>query len=161
VALLEWADRTLRYLNNSAAFRDTVLLAVVATPGGADLGPGLLQPGGARLLAGTPSAASAPSAPAHSSGGNSGGAMDGGGAGALPATRPLQSWQQLGSGAAAVDARRPAVCLRRLPGVIRVDDASQLGLAECLERGCMVGTLADQLLAEIAYKVGRAPKYGA
>lgn len=34
-AVLEWADRTLRYLNNSTPFKETVLLALVVTPSGA------------------------------------------------------------------------------------------------------------------------------
>jgi hypothetical protein len=146
-AVAGWADRVLRYLNNSPEFREAVLLAVVLTPAGADLGPGLLAPGGIPLARRK-----------GSEGGGSGGG-GGGGGGAVP--RPRQSWQQLGSGAAAADARRPALVVRRLPGVVRVDGCVRAGLAECVERGGLLGTMADRLIPEIAYKIGRAPKYGA
>jgi len=140
-----------------------VLLAVVVTPAGANLGGNrLLQPGGAVLLPGRPTAAT-PAAPCsgESSANVGGGDAAAAAAAVLPVLRPLQSWQQLGSGSVAVDPSSPALCVRRLPGVIRCDRAQRLGLAECCSRGGMVGTLADRLLPEIAYKVGRAPKYGA
>ena len=118
------------------------MLAVVATPAGADLGPGLLEPGGAPLRLG--------------------GSPDGGAPGAaVVVPRPLQSWQQLGSGAVAADARRPALVLRRLPAVMRRDACARFSLAEVAARGGLGATLADRLLPEIAYKIGRAPKYGA
>jgi hypothetical protein len=149
VDVLEWADRTLRYLNNSAAFRDAVLLAVVATPAGSDLGAGLLEPGGTVLHPG--------SLLASSSGGGLGGDDDVG----FPVARPVQSWQQLGGETIAVETRRPALCARRLPGVVRCGGARRLGLGEWAGGGGGGATLADRLLPEIAYKVGRAPKYGA
>jgi hypothetical protein len=137
------ADRALRYLGASPAFRDAVLLAVVATPAGADLGPGLLAAGGEQLQRCT----------------DNGGGGGGGGGGGVP--RPLQSWQQLGGAPAAADARRLMLCARRLAGVCRVDGAGRLGLREAVAGGGLLATMADRLLPEIAYKVGRAPKYGA
>jgi hypothetical protein len=51
--------------------------------------------------------------------------------------------------------------LRRLPGVIRADACRRLGLAEAAARGGLGPVVADRLLHEVAYKLGRAPKYGA
>ncbi|KAI8470765.1 MAG: hypothetical protein J3K34DRAFT_508772 [Monoraphidium minutum] len=150
-AAAEWADRVLRYLNNSPAFRDAVLLAFVLTPAGADLGQSLLEPGGAPLQPGAPVGAGGGAAAAE---GEERGT-------APPVPRPLQSWQQLGGAPAAAGGRAAALCVRRLPGVVRVDGCARVGLGECLSRGGMGGMLADRLLPEIAYKVGRAPKYGA
>lgn len=85
----------------------------------------------------------------------------GGGDDVPPVLRPIQSWQVAGSCEVAADTRRPLLCLRRLPGVIRTDGCGRLGLVECCVAGGMGPILADRLLAEVAYKVGRAPKYGA
>lgn len=146
----EWSDRVLRYLNNSAPLREAVLVGLVLTPAGADLGPGLLRPGGGEPLEAGRAVGDA--AAADSAGGSSD---------VLEVPRPPQSWEDLGGRPFAGDARRPLLCARRLAGVMRVDGCGRLGLGECLARGGMGAIVVDRLLPEIAYKVGRAPKYGA
>jgi hypothetical protein len=157
-AVLGWLDRVLRYLNNSSAFKDAVLLSVLATSGCGRLPatPPLLGAGGSTLLgaiacdqedAAAATAGSQPSQPQQRQ--------------RRVVTKPLQSWEQLEGQPLAVDTRRPILCLRRLPGVIRRDACTRFGLSECCARSGTLGLLADRLLPEIAYKLGRAPKYGA
>ena len=55
----------------------------------------------------------------------------------------------------------PLLLVRRLPGVVRRDRAAKLSLAEAAARGGMGAMLLDRLLPEMAYKLARAPKYGA
>eukprot|EP00967_Tisochrysis_lutea_P040043 scaffold48030_cov15-Tisochrysis_lutea.AAC.1 len=55
----------------------------------------------------------------------------------------------------------PAVVVRHLPGVIRRDRAERMKLSEAHQRGGQGTILADRLMYEIMYKLGRAPKYGA
>ncbi|WIA31621.1 hypothetical protein OEZ86_002505 [Tetradesmus obliquus] len=178
VELLAWLDRTLRYLNNSSAFKDTVLLTVVATPGAAGPLPAavpLLQAAGGVPVPELPSGA-AQQKDTHGQQEQqqqqqqqqqrlAGTAAQGAAVVLLPAgrpvLRPLQSWQQLGGEAIAVDARRPLLCMRRLPGVIRRDGCNRFSLAECCSSSGVLGLLADRLLPEVAYKLGRALKYGA
>lgn len=165
-AVLRWVDRTLRYLNNSTVFKDTVLLTVLATPGAAGQLPktfGVLDKFAGhelisfrpqqRTVAGSSSEVTKQREEAYDS-------YD------VPAVgkgvlRPLQSWQQLAGQALQIDARRPLLCMRRLPGVVRRDECTAFSLKECAEKSGVLGLLADRLVPEIAYKLGRAPKYGA
>jgi hypothetical protein len=75
--------------------------------------------------------------------------------------RPLQSCEQLSGKPLAVSQQRAILCLRRLPGVIRRDDCTRFSLSDCCSNSGGLALLADRLLPEIAYKLGRAPKYGA
>jgi hypothetical protein len=174
VVVLAWLDRTLRYLNNSSAFKDTVLLTVLATPGAAGALPAavpLLQGAGGCPVSGTLQSAAQQQAkdnqkqqqqqkknPAGAAGQQAAAVLQPAG---RPVLRPLQSWQQLGGAEIAVDVKRPLLCLRRLPGVIRRDSCSRFSLAECCSSTGVLGLLADRLIPEVAYKLGRAPKYGA
>jgi hypothetical protein len=174
VDVLAWLDRTLRYLNNSNAFKDTVLLAVLATPGAAGALPAavpLLQGAGDCPVSSMSQSAAqqlvndnqqqqqqqVQESPAGAASHTAGLLQPAG----RPVLRPLQSWQQLGGAEIAVDVRRPLLCLRRLPGVIRRDSCNRFSLAECCSSTGVLGLLADRLIPEIAYKLGRAPKYGA
>lgn len=145
-AVLSWADKTLRYLNNSSAFKDAVLLTVLVTPGSSQ------QPGAIPLLAAAGGGVLSPQVGA-----------------AAPAQqqperrvlRPLQSCEQLAGKPLAVSQQRAILCLRRLPGVIRRDGCTRFSLSDCCSNSGSLALLADRLLPEIAYKLGRAPKYGA
>eukprot|EP00878_Enallax_costatus_P039094 GHUV01044619.1.p2 GENE.GHUV01044619.1~~GHUV01044619.1.p2 ORF type:complete len:125 (+),score=26.38 GHUV01044619.1:527-901(+) len=75
--------------------------------------------------------------------------------------RPLQSWQQLGGIPLNIDPQRPVLCMRRLPGVVRRDECARFSLQECCSNSGLLGLVTDRLIPEIAYKLGRAPKYGA
>ena len=75
--------------------------------------------------------------------------------------RPLQSFERLEGQAVSVAHDAPAVVVRRLAGVIRRDSAVGVGVQEALEKGVHGCILADRLLHEVAYKVAKAPKYGA
>jgi hypothetical protein len=153
--VLGWVDKTLRYLNNSSAFKDAVLLTVLATPGSSqqpvDI-PMLAALGGTVVSSLTPS----------------------GHAQALEhqdqqqqqqqqrrVLKPMQSCEQLAGQPLAVNRQRAVLCLRRLPGVIRRDDCSRFSLQDSCSSSGSLALLADRLLPEVAYKLGRAPKYGA
>ncbi|KAF5839501.1 hypothetical protein DUNSADRAFT_675, partial [Dunaliella salina] len=75
--------------------------------------------------------------------------------------RPIQSFQFCGLSRIEVAHGAPAVVVRRLPGVIRRDRAERMKLSEAHQRGGQGTILADRLMYEIMYKLGRAPKYGA
>lgn len=64
---------------------------------------------------------------------------------------------------ACVDAQldAPLLAVRRLPGAVRRDRASRLSMQEALSKGGIGSVLLNRLLPEIAYKLARAPKYGA
>jgi hypothetical protein len=53
------------------------------------------------------------------------------------------------------------LCVHSLRGVVRRDEASYVGHAEFVARGARGTVLADDMLAELAFKLGRASKYGA
>ncbi|KAG2490051.1 hypothetical protein HYH03_011516 [Edaphochlamys debaryana] len=76
-------------------------------------------------------------------------------------SRPLQSFEFLGLERLAVDVRAPLLVARRLPGVVRRDHAQRLAVKEAVAAGGMGAIAADRLLHELAYKLARAPKYGA
>jgi len=80
----------------------------------------------------------------------------------LVACRPLQSYELKKS--------------KRLPNILRSecflvsyfhanstrrDEVSRFEYSEIVQKGCLLENLADYFLAEISYKVGHAPKYGA
>lgn len=82
----------------------------------------------------------------------------GGGEGGL---RPRQSFQLCRDEPVQVEALAPLLTAQRLPAVVRVDVCKQLSLAACCRQGGAGAILAERLLPELAYKLGRAPKYGA
>jgi hypothetical protein len=53
------------------------------------------------------------------------------------------------------------MCIHRLEGTVRVDDAAWASASEFTVRGARGKIAADDALAEIAYKLGRAGKFGA
>ena len=75
--------------------------------------------------------------------------------------RPLQSYQFKGMKKVHVDAKRPAVVVHRLPGIVRKDRVQTFHVAEIEAKGGGGCILAERMLAEIAYKIDKAPKYGA
>lgn len=82
----------------------------------------------------------------------------GGGAGSL---RPRQSFELCRDQPVQVDLRAPLLTVQRLPAVVRIDACGHLSLAGCCRQGGAGAILAQRLLPELAYKLGRAPKYGA
>eukprot|EP00850_Spirogloea_muscicola_P012785 SM000084S23121 [mRNA] locus=s84:253139:255610:- [translate_table: standard] len=76
--------------------------------------------------------------------------------------RPRQSYELKG-GAVVQDLRyhHPLLVAYDLEGVTRRDDARCLDVQECRERGGNLAILVDRFLHEIAFKLWRAPKYGA
>lgn len=51
--------------------------------------------------------------------------------------------------------------MHSLRRVVRCDEAGFIGHDEFVERGARGAVLADDVLAELAFKLGRASKYGA
>ncbi|KAG2430129.1 hypothetical protein HXX76_010228 [Chlamydomonas incerta] len=82
-------------------------------------------------------------------------------------SRPLQSFEFLGlerltgPGGCGVDLAAPLLVARRLPGVVRRDRAERLSYRDALAAGGQGCVQLERLLPEVAYKVARAPKYGA
>lgn len=74
---------------------------------------------------------------------------------------PRQSHEVQHEAAVRVRAAGFALLAQRLPAVVRIDDVRRLGLAEVVAAGGARCVLAERLLPEVAYKLGRAPKYGA
>ncbi|KAL4434842.1 hypothetical protein ABPG77_005369 [Micractinium sp. CCAP 211/92] len=166
-AALAWADELLSQLNQAPGFRDTVLLSIVAGAGEQPLSlhPPLVQeqpllefyqgpeqpPPHKQQLQHQQQQQQhlVPVVPPRAV------------PGCPPVRRPLQSYQFAGQERVAVDGQRPAAVVHRLPGVIRVDGAAALCLEEVQARGAAGCVLAERLLPEVAYKLGRAPKYGA
>ena len=52
------------------------------------------------------------------------------------------------------------LCIHRLEAVVRRDAVSAVCAAEVAAQGGRGVILADDVLAELAFKLGRAPKYG-
>jgi hypothetical protein len=74
-----------------------------------------------------------------------------------PVARPAQTWEDGARGP-------PARCLylaARLAGVVRTDGLAEVDPAGAAAGGALGTTRAAHLLPELAYKMGRAPKYGA
>ena len=164
-AAVEWLDSVVQHLNTSPGFREQVLLVVALGWGSARSLP-LLQPGGELLcrdgrcrepaddsLAGNADlmACLADSVfanvqrPAQS----------------FEAVAPLEGDDHLMLKPAIISPASPLLVVRRLPAVVRVDRCQQLGVTECLQHGGDGPLAAQHLLPELAFKVGRAPKYGA
>ncbi|GIL51361.1 hypothetical protein Vafri_7361 [Volvox africanus] len=180
---LEWLDSLVKGLLMLPAIRERTLLVLMLSPAGHEMpvitsigGVGgnsaLLQHGGMQLdpaaIIVTPrslaqldpssgAAVAAVAATAGASGGLS--LLD---VPDLPlVTRPVQSFELLGMEHVDTDARAPVLVARRLPGVVRRDRAERLGYREALTAGAMGAMVMDRLLPDVAYKIGRAPKYGA
>lgn len=161
--------------------RERTLLAVVLTPQGRPVAPGALQRGGAPLdpsaLAVTPRSlqqvgrAPAPAPAAASQLQQQVPAalafLEGAAAAAEavpPAVlRPVQSFELRGleDVGPCVQRDAPLLTLRRLPGVVRRDRAERLSVKDALAWAGLGPVLAERLLPELAYKIARAPKYGA
>lgn len=75
--------------------------------------------------------------------------------------RPRQSWEVAGDLTVGCDAAAPLLVVQRLPAVVRVDSCRRLNLQQAAMKGGSVAKLAERMLPELAYKLGRAPKYGA
>lgn len=71
--------------------------------------------------------------------------------------RPRQSFELAGEAVR----QRALLCIHRLGAVVRRDDARRACAAEFEALGARGSILADDVLAEVAYKLGRAPKFGA
>jgi hypothetical protein len=173
-SLVRWLDHAARavFQVGGEAARDALLLVVVMTARGLEKEEEELLPGLA-VVSG-----------AHRDfGGDDDDDNDGGGSSDPPdLPRPLQSGQMLGgarvpllrwwrrgtaggggANAAASTAPAPtpaAVCARRLPGAVRACGARRLALREAVHSG-EGAVLMERLLPELAYKLGRAAKYGA
>jgi hypothetical protein len=157
--LLRWLDRTARaaFELGGEAARDALLLAVVLTPRDAveDEGRGVAADddappppapavlGGQRRCLGASNDDDDDDPPPPS----------------LP--RPLQSGQLLASSPIQpLSGTTTALCARRLPGAVRRCGAERFSAREARARG-EGGVLMERLLPELAYKLGRAAKYGA
>jgi hypothetical protein len=74
--------------------------------------------------------------------------------------RPKQSFEFSGEAEVEVCGDRGILRVDRLPGVVRRDNVCRLGVRECRDEGAVGCILAERLLWEVAYKMGRASKYG-
>lgn len=165
-SLVRWLDHAARavFQLGGEAARDALLLVVVLTARG-------LGKGDAAALAPRPAALSGarrwPSAAAAA--GDQEEAEDDD---PPDISRPMQSGQMLGgapvtlltwSGGGEGGEATPvaaALCARRLPGAVRACGAARLALREARRTG-EGAVLMERLLPELAYKLGRAAKYGA
>ena len=159
---VEWLDAVVMQLNLVPGFREKVL--VIVALGWSSVGsPPLLSQGGGQLMGIT----EAPAAAAAN--GSSLDVQAARGSAFAGVRRPAQSFEMLapalGAEYATVDPSMsltsPLLVLRRLPAVIRVDHCTQAGVAECLRHGGDGPIAAQHLLPELAFKLGRATKYGA
>ena len=163
-AAIEWLDAVVMQLNLVPGFRDKVLL-LVALGWGKDPPPLLLCAGGGQL-SGLTEASDVPSGSVEDTTVDQQRVRDSAFAGIC---RPAQSHETLaptnGAEHASVDPfmslAAPLLVVRRLPAVIRVDRCSKLGVTECLRHGGDGSIASWHLLPELAFKLGRAPKYGA
>lgn len=158
---LEWVDSLLRHLMVDDGIRDSCIVTVlIGPPEGHSLfsphhTPLVMQPGGtvipASLVAGPRDCPAPPLDPINDD------------LAACPVVvRPRQSFQQVGGESLAdLDTQSAVLCLRRLPGVVRQDRLGQASVKESWNKAGQGVILIDRLLHEIAYKLGRAAKYGA
>ena len=162
---LEWLDGMVQHLNMVPGFRDKVLL-LVALGWGSSRSLPLLQPGGGQLLSKDAQGMD----PADNDLGDVGaGQLHPADSVFASVQRPTQSFEANASSAGAelpatstaLASISPLLVVRRLPAVIRVDRCTQLGVAECLQNSGDGPIAAQHLLPELAFKLGRAPKYGA
>lgn len=155
VSALHWLDELVMQLNRAPLFKDTILLSILLTSQGQKLSAQpLLQPGGPainpRAVISAAPGISMPAAPSWQQ------------AGGITIARPVQSFETLQGQPVATDLHAPMLLVRRLPGVVRRDAAQtfclQAYVQACRGQGAL---LVDRVLPEIAYKLGRALKYGA
>ena len=161
---IEWLDAVVMQLNLVPGFRDKVLL-LVALGWGKDPSPPVLCAGGGQL-SGLTEASAVPSGRVVDATAIGQSIRDSAFAGVR---RPAQSYEVSApaNGAEhatldpAMSLASPLLVVRRLPAVIRVDRCSQLGVAKCLRHSGDGAIASCHLLPELAFKLGRAPKYGA
>ncbi|GIL76579.1 hypothetical protein Vretimale_19502 [Volvox reticuliferus] len=180
---LEWLDSLVKGLLMLPEIRESTLLMLMLSPAGHEMpailsmnrvgaNSSLLQPGGMQLDPSAVIVTLRNLAQLGRSGGETvaAAAATAGACGALAVlgmpdlplvTRPVQSFELLGLAHVETDARAPVLIARRLPGVVRRDRAERLGYREALTAGSMGAIMMDRLLPDVAYKIGRAPKYGA
>mmetsp|Transcript_21239 Transcript_21239/g.63938 ORF Transcript_21239/g.63938 Transcript_21239/m.63938 type:complete len:423 (-) Transcript_21239:224-1492(-) len=156
-ARLEWVDEVVRHLNSTPRGRDGLLLSVVLGSGGAALPGALLRPGSAQAHSDAQSRYSLPT--------TAGGAGEEPEAAAVAAgvdhLRPRQSFEVAADATVAVQSSAPLLVVQRLPAAVRVDACQRLSLQQAGSRGGSGAKLAERFMPELAYKLGRAPKYGA
>lgn len=75
--------------------------------------------------------------------------------------RPRQSFEVAADATVAVQSSAPLLVVQRLPAAVRVDACQRLSLQQAGSRGGSGAKLAERFMPELAYKLGRAPKYGA
>ena len=74
--------------------------------------------------------------------------------------RPRQSFQFIGIDRISVDPLLSSIVIHRLQGTIRCDRVARLKLSDVIQRGGGGCILAQHMLHEISYKIGRSSKYG-
>lgn len=150
---LEWTDLLLRSLDSIPGFRDTVLTTLVVTPPPPT--PSLKTDGNSNIpmprLLQHPLAQEQIELDVRTL--NSGEKV--------VLHRPLQSYQFCGMKQVKVDTERSAVVVHRLPGIVRKDRVEELNVAAIEAKGGGRCILGERMLFEIAYKIDKAPKYGA
>lgn len=75
--------------------------------------------------------------------------------------RPLQSHRISNMKAATQCLAKSSLMVQHLPGVVRCDNVQSLSLTDIVKHGGGCCILAEHILPELAYKLGRAAKYGA
>lgn len=142
VARIEWIDALIRHLNTVPWAVSRLVVTVIIGSHRSPL-PGPLLEGG--------------SGTRHDKKACSRGTSTAG----LCPFRPRQSWQTAADESILTDVHAPLLMVQRLPAVIRVDKCTRFDLHECRSCGGGGAILAQRMLHEVAYKLGRAPKYGA
>ncbi|DBB07902.1 TPA: hypothetical protein ACH3X3_009294 [Trebouxia sp. C0006] len=75
--------------------------------------------------------------------------------------RPLQSHRISNMKAVSQCLAKSSLMVQHLPGVVRCDNVQSLSLTDIVKHGGGCCILAEHILPELAYKLGRAAKYGA
>ncbi|KAL0031846.1 hypothetical protein WJX79_011012 [Trebouxia sp. C0005] len=75
--------------------------------------------------------------------------------------RPLQSHRISNMMAVSQCLAKSSLMVQHLPGVVRCDNVRSLSLTDIMKHGGGCCILAEHILPELAYKLGRAAKYGA
>jgi hypothetical protein len=151
-AALEWLDEFIRYLDTQPGFRDTVLLTLI-------LGSTENLPSALSLH--SRCSTQPESGMRNNDDGSAKGVWPNGFCKPVPKIRPMQTFQFSGANKVDVDLQRCALIVHRLEGVIRRDRVTSLDAAAVSQRGGGGCILVERVLPEIAYKLGRAGKYGA
>lgn len=142
-ALLAWLDEVMHRLNKMPNFSSCVLSSLVLTSSGRSTRAGVVD-WGSTLLPGmvwqtVDGAEELPEGPAG-----------------FPVHKPTQSCDIPSTGNKAC-----GILVRHLPGVIRQTRASCLSMEQYMEHASASTLHVKYLLPELAYKLGRAAKYGA